>query len=102
LYPFISTDAGQTWKGIAITFDPSGTVWIPTQTCTGDQHALAFDPNSPTRIYFGNDGGLSRSDDLGSTLSSEFSKDVLNLEFFSTYPMRQFGARCRRALWSTV
>jgi hypothetical protein len=90
-YPFISTDAGKTWKGIGITWNPGGTAWNADANMHPDQHALAFDPNSPSRIYFGNDGGLSRSDDLGSTVSSEFSKQVLNLEFFSTYPMRQFG-----------
>jgi hypothetical protein len=89
-YPFIHRPQ-QTWKGIGITWNPGGTAWNADANMHPDQHALAFDPNSPSRIYFGNDGGLSRSDDLGSTVSSEFSKQVLNLEFFSTYPMRQFG-----------
>jgi len=90
-YPFISTDAGQTWKGIGIVWNAGGTGWNADENMHPDQHAVAFDPNHAKRIYFGNDGGLSRSNNLGSALSSEFSKQVLNLEFFSTYPMRQFG-----------
>jgi hypothetical protein len=90
-YPFISTDAGQTWNGIGIVWNADGSAWVADQNMHPDQHAVAFDPNHAKRIYFGNDGGLSRSNNLGSTLSSEFSKQVLNLEFFSTYPMRQFG-----------
>jgi len=90
-YPFISTDAGQTWNGIGIVWNAGGSAWNADENMHPDQHAVAFDPNHAKRIYFGNDGGLSRSNNLGSTLSSEFSKQVLNLEFFSTYPMRQFG-----------
>ena len=35
-----------------------------------DQHALAFDPQDPKVIYAGNDGGIFRSPDAGTTWQS--------------------------------
>ncbi|MDP9406173.1 MAG: glycoside hydrolase, partial [Actinomycetota bacterium] len=49
-----STDGGITWDtdGGLLERDPHA-----------DQHALAYDPKVPNRVYLGNDGGLYRSDD---------------------------------------
>src|SRR3954453_17417491 len=65
-----STDGGQTWDS------PGG--------FHADQHAMAWDPKKPGRVYLGNDGGLYRSDDNGSNwkfarympLSIPYSVDV--------------------------
>ncbi|WLD94458.1 hypothetical protein [Alkalihalobacillus sp. AL-G] len=55
-----STDGGQTWTR-------SG------RGIHADQHAMAWDPNKPDRVYLGNDGGLYRSEDDGS-LESDWVK----------------------------
>ncbi|MFV0131431.1 WD40/YVTN/BNR-like repeat-containing protein [Streptomyces sp. HMX112] len=47
-----SKDAGATW-----TYDDTG-VHV-------DQHAMAWDPHRPGRVYLGNDGGVYRSDARG-------------------------------------
>jgi hypothetical protein len=48
-----STDGGKTWSALA--------------GLHADQHALAWDPNVPNRLYVGNDGGVYRSDQNGAT-----------------------------------
>jgi hypothetical protein len=58
--------------------DLSGTTWswqnltnkgISGQSVHPDQHAIAFEPGRPNTVYFGNDGGLYRSDDRGITFT---------------------------------
>jgi photosystem II stability/assembly factor-like uncharacterized protein len=48
-----------------------GTSWYYINTYAvgphPDQHALAFDPSSPSRVYIGNDGGVALSEDKGGT-----------------------------------
>jgi photosystem II stability/assembly factor-like uncharacterized protein len=48
-----STDGGTTWSALA--------------GLHADQHALAWDPKVPNRLYVGNDGGVYRSDQNGTT-----------------------------------
>jgi photosystem II stability/assembly factor-like uncharacterized protein len=58
-----SNDGGQSWHNA-----PGGC----SNICTGghaDQHAMAFDPKVPGRLYLGNDGGVFRSDDNGQNWS---------------------------------
>lgn len=50
-----STDGGQTW---AVSSGPHA-----------DQHAMAWDPNVPNRIYLGDDGGIYHSDSNGASRS---------------------------------
>jgi len=47
-----STDGGLTWGDV-------------TGSAHADQHAMAWDPKVPGRVYLGNDGGIYRSDDNG-------------------------------------
>src|SRR5207344_2484797 len=47
----LSSDGGQTWGG-------AGAVHA-------DQHAMAWDPKVPQRVYLGNDGGVYRSNNNG-------------------------------------
>ena len=42
-----------------------GQTWVPIEAPHSDQHAMAWDPNVPGRIYLGNDGGVYRSDTNG-------------------------------------
>jgi photosystem II stability/assembly factor-like uncharacterized protein len=38
-----------------------GTSWTAQSSIHADQHAMAWDPQSPGRVYLGNDGGVYRS-----------------------------------------
>ena len=62
-----SGDAGNTW--INNTSWSSAVVQPTTgfalDTLHADQHAMAWDPNVPKRVYVGNDGGAYRSDTNG-------------------------------------
>ena len=40
-----------------------GTTWANVGGPHADQHAMAWDPNVPNRVYLGDDGGMYRSDD---------------------------------------
>jgi hypothetical protein len=44
-----------------------GTTWFALAGLHADQHALAWDPKVPNRLYVGNDGGVYRSDQNGTT-----------------------------------
>lgn len=43
-----------------------GNTFTNQDTIHADQHAMAWDPNVPTRVYLGNDGGVYRSETGGS------------------------------------
>jgi photosystem II stability/assembly factor-like uncharacterized protein len=43
-----------------------GTSWTTSGSVHADQHAMAYDPNAPNRVYLGNDGGVYHSDGNGS------------------------------------
>jgi photosystem II stability/assembly factor-like uncharacterized protein len=45
----------------------AGAVWVDGGSVHADQHAMAWDPNVPGRVYLGNDGGFYRSDANGGT-----------------------------------
>ncbi len=53
-----STDGGETYSNISISQDLGPGLHA-------DQHDIAFDPNDSDTIYIANDGGVSRSRDLG-------------------------------------
>ncbi len=54
----------------------SGAAWLRLIDANGlnnfhvDQHAVVFHPNNPQKMYFGNDGGVYRSTDGGTTFTS--------------------------------
>jgi hypothetical protein len=56
---FRSTNGGSTWTQTTNGY-PSGIPYMHV-----DQHAIAFDPNDPSVMYFGNDGGMYKSTDGG-------------------------------------
>jgi photosystem II stability/assembly factor-like uncharacterized protein len=84
---FLNTPGAQGWYNNAIAVSPTdpqvvlglgvsivrtsngGTSWQFINAYGGalhpDQHAIAFDPTDPTRVYVGNDGGVYRSDNGG-------------------------------------
>ncbi|PWU12313.1 MAG: hypothetical protein C5B50_21715 [Verrucomicrobia bacterium] len=48
-----------------------------------DSHTMAFDPSSPSTIYFGNDGGIYKSTDAGSTWISLNNSTYSAMQFQS-------------------
>lgn len=58
-----SKDGGRTWANA-----PGGCSNI-CDNGHADQHAMAYDPKAPGRVYLGNDGGVFRSDDNGARWS---------------------------------
>ena len=47
-----------------------GATWIQGRGIHVDQHALAWDPHTPGRVYVGNDGGLYWSDENGNVVGT--------------------------------
>ena len=56
LYLAESTDGGQSFTGL-----------LDSANVHADQHAMAWDPKVPGRVYLGNDGGVYRSDENGAS-----------------------------------
>ncbi len=53
--------------GVPLAESIDGGVTFTNQTSIhADQHAMAWDPNNPNRVYLGNDGGVYRSETNGS------------------------------------
>jgi photosystem II stability/assembly factor-like uncharacterized protein len=44
-----------------------GATWSDSSGVHSDQHAMAWDPNVPNRVYLGNDGGIYHSEQNGAT-----------------------------------
>jgi photosystem II stability/assembly factor-like uncharacterized protein len=68
-----STDGGNNWTNVTRNFYDSGQgfTYAPGGSKTHtDQHALAFSPNDPNELYAGNDGGVSKTTDGGTTFQS--------------------------------
>jgi photosystem II stability/assembly factor-like uncharacterized protein len=47
-----------------------GLTWVRGSGIHVDQHAMAWDPHTPGRVYVGNDGGLYRSDENGNVIGA--------------------------------
>lgn len=58
-----SFDGGSTWTQIGQWFGGGGYQYVHA-----DQHEIVFDKNFPNRVYLGNDGGIWRSLDYGTTI----------------------------------
>lgn len=68
-----STDGGTTWEDLS----PNDS---PAHTLHPDVHAIAFDPQNPTIVWVGNDGGVWRSTDGGRTWQNRNS-NLATLQF---------------------
>jgi photosystem II stability/assembly factor-like uncharacterized protein len=62
-------DANRVWHaGVVLGRSTNGgQTWTSLGSVHADQHAMAWDPKVPNRVYLGNDGGTYRSDDDGNT-----------------------------------
>jgi hypothetical protein len=57
---WVSADGGTSWGSVSQGSAATGGIHT-------DDHAVVFDPNTPGRVYDGNDGGIWRSDDGGAS-----------------------------------
>jgi photosystem II stability/assembly factor-like uncharacterized protein len=64
------------WKAVRSSSDGSWNITNIGSTIHADNHALAFDPKNHLKIYAGNDGGIYRSDDGGSTWIDSINKGI--------------------------
>jgi photosystem II stability/assembly factor-like uncharacterized protein len=62
---FKSLNGGTTWSQITSGYSPFIHPYMHV-----DQHAMAFDPNNASVMYFGNDGGMYKSTDGGTSFIS--------------------------------
>jgi hypothetical protein len=79
------------WGGTNLSFD-NGATWNPVTDSTpgynhlhADVHALTFDPSDPSILFIGSDGGIVEASGLPTlppALESDWSRDLLNLEFY--------------------
>jgi hypothetical protein len=90
--PFFSTDGGATFTYISSGFDPNPGDGSKYAHLHSDFHSVHFDVNDPsgTRLYIGSDGGLVRTDDLGTSFVSAFNQRLLNLQLLGTTAARQW------------
>jgi len=58
----LSEDAGASFRQIAQWFGGGGFQYVHA-----DQHAMVFDPNDPNVMYFGNDGGVYRTENANAS-----------------------------------
>ena len=94
---FRSTDGGLTFNNIVGNFAaPNFTAYTPDQATThSDQQSFAFSPTDANTIFFGNDGGLFKSTNGGTSLTS--LNATLSLTQFVGYavdptdPTRSYG-----------
>ena len=74
---FKSSTGGSTWAQITSGYSPYIHPYMHV-----DQHAMAFDPNNPAVMYFGNDGGMYKSTTGGSSFSSA-NNNLAVTQFYS-------------------
>lgn len=87
----VSTDAGKTWKTLA-----GATAAHP------DHHALWLNPNQPTHLINGNDGGIFTSRDHGATWSFSGGlplSQFYHVRFDNDLPYRVYGGLQDNGSW---
>ncbi len=97
-----STNGGQTWASLTknYNFNPIGNTFSYCPSCSlngshPDQHSLTFAPNDPNTLYLGNDGGISKSTNGGTSFQSLNTTLVLSqfigIAMHPTDAMRTYG-----------
>jgi photosystem II stability/assembly factor-like uncharacterized protein len=82
---FKSTNAAVSWTNLTNNFNSVGTYTPQLSNTHPDQHAFTFLPGTPTTIFIGNDGGISRSTNGGTAFTSLNSS--LSLTMFVGYSL---------------
>jgi hypothetical protein len=83
--------------GPYISFDGADSYTQPNDNGTGQQHsdlhALLFDPDDPTTLYVGSDGGLLAEHNVSAgrtvTFDSSFDRQLLDLQLYHVAPSTQ-------------
>jgi hypothetical protein len=81
--PLFSDDGGQTF----VEYDNQANAHLHA-----DFHAFRFDANDPEgmRLYFGSDGGLVRTDDMGNSFVSRYNAGLPTLQLLSATAKREW------------
>jgi photosystem II stability/assembly factor-like uncharacterized protein len=87
---FKSTNAGVSWTNLNNNFDVAGNYTPGSSNTHPDQHAFAFQPGSPSTAYIGNDGGIWRTTNGGTTFSNLNSS--LSFTMFVSYALHPTNA----------
>ncbi len=74
---FISTNGGTNWRMLTYGYSGGSVPFMHV-----DQHAIVFDPTNVNIIYFGNDGGVYKTVNLGSTVF-EVNNNLAITQFYS-------------------
>jgi len=76
------------WKAVRNTSTNAWTITNVGKNIHSDNHALAFQPGSPSIIYAGCDGGIYKSIDAGATWSDTINKGpcITQFEFIDQHP----------------
>jgi photosystem II stability/assembly factor-like uncharacterized protein len=69
------------WKAVRDASSDQWTIRNVGRTIHADNHAFAFDPTDHLKIYTGNDGGIYRSDNGGSTWDDSINKGLCITQF---------------------
>ena len=86
LWPFISFDKGTNWQPLRPWSDSKPEI----DHCHSDIHFIYFDPNWADQLFIGSDGGIISTTDKGLTFRSTYNKNLYNLQFYSTFAIREF------------
>ncbi len=65
-----------------------------------DIHFIYFDPNWADQLFIGSDGGIISTTDKGLTFRSTYNKNLYNLQFYSTFAIREFYDTLAASSWS--
>jgi photosystem II stability/assembly factor-like uncharacterized protein len=88
IYEWKTGDGGENWRKVPSLVGGQGTIHV-------DQHCASFDPNNPSNVYIGNDGGMFKSTNSGDSWIN-INNNLQITQFYAmdidpTKPNRNYG-----------